>query len=193
MAGYLRSRKRRGRWFHYYRRNGKEISLNVHGLPPNDPRVMAAYWAEHVRWEHSPQEAQRPQKNSFAWAVDLYLSGNKEWARYARNTQKARLAILRRYVSAQGDRLLSDITQKAIEIALYQKGGQAAVSEYKALKPVFEHARRLHIIERNPMTGMELDRPKSKGFPTADAADIGAFIARWDIGTVGRLIFDLAL
>ncbi|QLH15287.1 tyrosine-type recombinase/integrase [Paracoccus pantotrophus] len=193
MADYLRSRQRRGRWFHYYRRSGKEISLEVHGLPPHDPRVMAAYWAEHVRWEHRPPDAVTPKRHTFAWAVDLYLSGCNDWAEYAESTKKTRLAILRRYVAAQGDRLLSEITQKAIEIALYEKGGQAAVGEYKALKPVFEHMRRLHIIERNPMAGMELDRPKSKGFPTADAEDIAAFIAHWDIGTVERLVFDLAL
>src|SRR5690606_2402892 len=118
--------------------------LEVHGLPPHDPRVMAAYWAEHVRWEHRPPDAVTPKRHTFAWAVDLYLSGCNDWAEYAESTKKTRLAILRRYVAAQGDRLLSEITQKAIEIALYEKGGQAAVGEYKALKPVFEHMRRLH-------------------------------------------------
>lgn len=193
MADYLRSRQRRGRWFHYYRRDGKEVSLGVHGLLPDDPRVQAAYWAEHVRWEHRPPEAVKPNSHTFAWAVDLYLSGSTEWSSYARNTQRSRLAILRRYVAAQGDRPLSSITQKSIEIALYQKGGQAAVSEYKALRPVFEHMRRLHIIERNPMSGMELTRPKSKEFPTAGAQEIAAFMDFWKVGTVERLVFDLAL
>ncbi|WP_323033055.1 tyrosine-type recombinase/integrase [Paracoccus sp. (in: a-proteobacteria)] len=193
MADYLRSRRRRGRWFHYYRRDGREVSLCVHGLPPGDPRVMAAYWAEHVRWEHRPPETVRPSSHTFGWAVDLYLSGSSEWSAYAKNTQRSRLAILRRYVAAQGDRPLSSITQKSIEIALYDKGGQAAVSEYKALKPVFEHLRRLHLIDRNPMSGMELTRPKSKEFPTAGAHEIAAFIAFWKVGTVQQLVFDLAL
>jgi len=51
---YLRSRQRRGRWFQTYRRFEKEISLGVHGLEPSDPRVKAAYWVEHAKWEHSP-------------------------------------------------------------------------------------------------------------------------------------------
>lgn len=56
MADYLRSRQRRGRWFHYYRRDGKEKSLEVHGLPPHDPRVRAAYW-EHDGFDRQPKDS----------------------------------------------------------------------------------------------------------------------------------------
>ena len=38
---YLRSKLRRGRWFHTYRRGGVERSLDVHGLHPTDPKVFA--------------------------------------------------------------------------------------------------------------------------------------------------------
>ena len=191
---YLRSRQRRGRWFHYYRRNGSEVSLGVHGLEPSDPRVKAAYWAEHARWEHRPPDTSTPIKGTFAWAVDLYTSGNWKWLNeYAEGTRKARLAILNRYVRDQGNRPLSEISPRAIETALYAKGGHGAVNEYKTLKPVFEHVKRLGFIPRNPMAGIEIDKPAPKGFLTADADDIAAFIERWEIGTVERLIFDLAL
>ena len=77
---YLRSRQRRGkgRWAHYYRRNGQEISLGVHGLQPTDPRVFAAYCAAHARWEEKPPSAQVPQGGTFAWAVELYQA-TPEW------------------------------------------------------------------------------------------------------------------
>jgi len=67
------------------------------------------------------------------------------------------------------------------------------VNEYKALKPVFEHLRRLGFIAKNPMAGIELERPAIQGFALADADDIAAFQERWPVGTLERLVFDLAL
>lgn len=191
---YLRSKLRRGRWFHTYRRADKEISLGVHGLHPTDPRVFAAYCAEHARWEHRPPDATTPKSGTFAWAVDLYTSGNWKWLNeYSDGTRKARQAILNRYLRAQGNRPLSAITPRDIENALYAKGGHGAVNDFKALRPVFEHVKRLGFIARNPMVGIEIDRPVSNELPTANADDIAAFIKRWEIGTVERLIFDLGL
>lgn len=43
------------------------------------------------------------------------------------------------------------------------------------------------------MAGIELEKPKIKGFPVADADDIDAFQQCWPLGTRERLIFDLAL
>jgi integrase len=190
---YLRSKVRRGRWFHTYRRGDKEISLGVHGLHPTDPKVLAAWAAEHARWQDMPPDTETPQAGTFAWALGLYTSGNDKWAKYSEGTKKSRLAIFARYRKAQGNRPISTITSEAIERALYAKGGHGAVNEYKALKPVFEHLRRLGFIAKNPMAGIELEKPKIKGFPVADAEDIAAFQERWPIGTRERLIFDLGL
>lgn len=190
---YLRSKLRRGRWFHTYRRGDTERSLGVHGLHPSDPKVLAAWAAEHARWQEMPQETATPEAGTFAWALDLYVSGNAAWKKYASGTRKSRLAILERYRRAQGSRPVKTITSEAIERALYAKGGHAAVNEAKALRPVFEHLRRLGFIRKNPMAGIELDRPKVQGFPVADAEDIAAFQNVWPVGTVERLVFDLAL
>ena len=192
-ADYLRSRQRRGRWFHYYRRNGKESSLDVHGLPPHDPRVQAAYWAEHARWQDRPPGTTTPQTATFAWAVDLYMASRHWTEEISQGTRDQRGPILRRYVAAQGDRPLVTITPELIEVALFAKGGHAAVNEYKALKPVFDYLHGLRFIEKNPMLSVEIRKPKIKGFPTADAADIERFQGMWPIGTVERLLFDLAL
>ncbi|MEM7089508.1 MAG: tyrosine-type recombinase/integrase [Pseudomonadota bacterium] len=190
---YLRSKLRRGRWFHTYRRGDVESSLGVHGLHPTDPKVLAAWAAEHARWQDMPPDTESPSAGTFAWALDLYTSGNAEWAKYAEGTRKSREAIFARYRKAQGMRPISTITPETVERALYAKGGHGAVNEYKALKPVFEHLRRLGFIRKNPMKGIELDKPKIKGFPVADADDIEAFQDLWEIGTRERLIFDLAL
>lgn len=190
---YLRSKLRRGRWFHTYRRGDVERSLGVHGLHPTDPKVLAAWAAEHARWQDMPPNTDTPAAGTFAWALDLYVSGNADWAKYAEGTRAARLAIFNRYRMAQGARPVKTITSEAIERALYAKGGHAAVNEYKALRPVFEHLRRLGFIRKNPMAGIELDKPKIKGFPVADADDIAAFQGRWPVATRERLIFDVGL
>jgi len=190
--GYLRSRKRRGRWFHYYRRNGHETSLGVHGLEPDDARVLAAYAAEHARWQERPPDAPTPRSGTFAWAVDIYQA-SAAWRDLAAGTRKSRAAILRRYVAAQGARPLSAITAEAIETALAARGGHAAVNELKALRGVFAHAARLRFIAKDPTAGIRLHKPASAGFPTAGPAEIAAFQDRWPVGTIERLIFDLAL
>jgi len=190
---YLRSKLRRGRWFHTYRRGDVERSLGVHGLHPTDPKVLAAWAAEHARWQDMPPGTETPNAGTFAWALDLYTSGNAEWANYAEGTRAARSAIFTRYRKAQGARPVKTITGEAVERALYAKGGHGAVNEYKAIKPVFEHLRRLGFIRKNPMAGIELDKPKIHGFPVADAEDIAAFQERWPVGTRERLIFDLGL
>lgn len=190
---YLRSRQRRGRWFHYYRRNGRETSLGVHGLDPSDPKVKAAYWAEHVRWQDMPPETTTPYANSFAWGLDIYLSGSHRWTEYAEGTKKSRMAIFNRYRKLQGNRPLSSITTDAIEAALFAKGGHGAANELKALRPVFHHLKKLRIISKNPTMGVELDTPAIKGFPTTNADEIEAFVKRWEVGTRERLIFDLGL
>ncbi|MDJ0994733.1 MAG: tyrosine-type recombinase/integrase [Dinoroseobacter sp.] len=91
------------------------------------------------------------------------------------------------------DRALSSITAEAIETALYAKGGHGAWNEYKALKPVFEHLRKLRIIPKNPYTTVQIDKPETKGFPTATPEEIERFKKHWQVGTVERLVFDLAL
>jgi integrase len=191
---YLRSRQRRGRWFHYYRRNGEERSLGVHGLHPTDPKVFAAYCAEHARWEFSAPETTTPHKGTFAWGLDVYMSGNHKWLNtLAEGTKKPRAAIYNRYRKSQGNRPLSTITSEMIEAALYAKGGHGAVNELKALKPVFEHLKKLRFITKNPCDGVKLEKPAIKGFETAGAKDLERFMNRWEVGTIERLIFDLAL
>ncbi|WP_172332453.1 tyrosine-type recombinase/integrase [Mangrovicoccus sp. HB161399] len=189
---YLRSRQRRGRWFHYYRRDGREIPLGVHGLHPTDPRVFAAYCGEHARWEHRPPETKTPKSGTFAWAVDL-LMASKKWEALADSTKQNREAILRRYVKTQGARPLHTITGDAIDAALYAKGGHAAVNELKALKMVFAHAKRSRFLAKDPTVGLKMERPATEGFPTASADEIEKFQKRWPIGTTERLVFDLAL
>ena len=190
---YLRSRQRRGkgRWFHYYRRAGKEISLGVHGLHRTDPRVFAAYCAAHARW--GPPSAEVPKGGTFAWAVDIYQATSEWKTRLKPQTKQNREAIYRRYVKAQGARPLSTITRDNLESALVAKGGHAAVNELKALRPVFVLAYKLKLIPVDPTFGLKMKRPESEGFPTATADELEAFQKRWPIGTTERLALDLTL
>lgn len=191
---YLKSRTRRGRWFHYYQRNGRETPLGVHGLHPTDPRVVSAWAAEHARWNEAPVGTETPKAGTFAWALDLYTSGNSKWLKeYSEGTRKSRSAIFERYRKSDGSRPIATIRTEDIEAFLYQKGGHGAVNELKALKPVFAHMKKLGFIARDPMASVQLEKPKSKGFLTASPECIEKFRSFWPVGTVERLIFDLAL
>lgn len=103
------------------------------------------------------------------------------------------MAIFKRIIASQGARPLSTITAPDIEAKLAVKGGNAAVNELKAIKPVFKHAAKLRFIRRDPTLGIKIERPETIGFPTANADDIAKFQKRWPVGTTERLVFDLAL
>lgn len=169
------------------------MPLGVHGLPPEDPRVLEAYAAQHRRWEEAPySDGGEPKSNTFAWAVDLYKASHK-WDALAPSTRQNRTAILKRYVDKEGDWPLSLITTDMLEANLYAKGGNAAVNELKALRGVFGHLKKLRLIKKDPTAGVEIERPKTKGYPTAGPEEIQRFQERWEVGTTERLIFDLAL
>lgn len=188
---YLRSRQRRGRWFHYYRRNGREHSLHVHGLQPDAPKVLLAYAIQHERYNQGREE-ESAATGSFAWAVEAYQQ-SKQWEALATETRRQRTAIYVRYIKAQGERPISTISQDDLERALYKKGGFAAIGDLKALRPIFAHLKKMGYLQRDPAAGIKLEKPKTKGFPTADARDIEVFQKHWPVGTSERDIFDLAL
>lgn len=67
------------------------------------------------------------------------------------------------------------------------------MNELKALKPIFAHAHRLRIIAKDPTRGLKMDRPETEDLVTAGAEEIATFQERWKVGTIERLVFDLAL
>ena len=189
---YLRSCRKRGRWFHYYRRNGKEASLGVHGLHPSDRRVFAAYCAAHARHEERATDEPAPKSKTFAWGLDLYLA-SPHWKGLAVETQKHRARLLGAYRVKHANRPLDSITQPDLEAALAMKGGNPARHDLKAIKPVFKYLKAIRAIEFDPAAAVTLDAVKSKGFATASADDIRKFQKMWSIGTTERLVFDLAI
>lgn len=189
---HLRSRRRRGRWFHTYRREGREIGLGVHGLPPDDPRVLAAYAAEHARWEQFRREEARPGPGSLAALIDAF-EASPEFAAYAPLTRKHRAAIHRRYRAAYGAGEAAAVAPVDIEEELAGRSPWVALDELKALRALFRWAVKRRLLPRDPSAGVTLRRPKTVGFETMGAAEIARFQARWAKGTRERLIFDLAI
>lgn len=189
---HLRSRQRRGRWFHTYRREGREISLGVHGLPPEDPRVLVAYAAEHARWEGWRRKEPRPGPGSVAALIDAF-EASAEFAALAALTRKHRAAIHRRYRAAYGDDAAASVAPVDIEDELAARTPWVALDELKALRALFRWGAKRRIVPRDPTAGVILDRPKAGAFPTLGAAEIEKFQKRWARGTRERLVFDLAI
>lgn len=192
VRAHLRSRKRRGRWFHYYRREGREVSLGVHGLPPEDPRVLAAYVAEHARWAEHRQAEPRPAAGSVAGLIALF-EASPEFAALAPLTRKQRAAIHRRYRAAYGADEAAAVAPVDIEDEMAGRSPWMALGELKALRALFRWAVKRRLLPRDPTAGVTLARPKTLGFPTLGADEIGRFQQRWPKGTRERLVFDLAI
>jgi integrase len=115
------------------------------------------------------------------------------WESLAESTRVDRERILTHYRTTQGERPLHTITQDDLQRALEAKGGNPAVNALKALRPLFACLYKLKVIPKDPARGVSLDKPKSDGFVTASADDIERFQRLWPVGTLERLIFDLAL
>ena len=181
----LHSFRRRGRWMHYYRARGVRVPL-VHGVEPDDPRLIAA-WAA-ARQEHAP-----PQRGTVAEAFGAYLESG-EFARLAAATRANRGAVLRRLIREQGDRPVASIRPQHITAALARVAPSTARTNRAHLSAAFRFCRRLGMIERDPAAAAELaPLSKTEGHAPWTADDIERFVARWPRGTPQRLALDLAL
>lgn len=189
----LKSQKRRGRWFHYFRWPNKKETLLIHGVEPDDPQLVAAWAACNAECERTRKPSAAPRQGSVRMGLEAYMASG-EFARLAEATQKSRKAIYRRLMKSQGDRPLSTIAPGDISAALTMKTPHGALTDLKAIKAAFAYMHAVGLIASNPAKDVPRPKlPKSDGFKTWTAEDISLFRARWMRGTSERLIFDVAL
>ncbi|MGG7567872.1 tyrosine-type recombinase/integrase [Rhodovulum sp. DZ06] len=189
----LKSQRKRGRWFHYFRwPNGKETAL-IHGVEPDDPQLIAAWAACNAECDRTRRPEDAPKRGSVKMGLLAYME-SAEFGQLAEATRKARRAVLMRIMRAQGDRPLATVAKADIEAAMIGKSAHAARADYRALRGAFKHLLRIGMVEADPTEGVKLPAPpRSDGFAPWTAEDIEAFRARWPHGTSQRLIFDVAL
>lgn len=189
----LKSQRKRGRWFHYFRwPNGKETPL-IHGVEPRDSRLVAAWAACNAECERTRKPEDAPRQGSVKMGLLAFMETAvfKSWAPV---TQKNRAAVYRRLINGQGDRPLATIAADDIRAAFAVKSASGALADLKALRPAFAYLVSVGLMVADPTAEVPRPRlPKSDGYEPWAAEDIQAFRDRWAHGTMQRLAFDLAL
>ncbi|MGM0584267.1 MAG: tyrosine-type recombinase/integrase [Pseudomonadota bacterium] len=181
----LHSFKRNGRWYHYLRSRGKRIPL-VHGVEPDDPRLMQAWSAKAVG-------KRPPRAGTVAQGFQAYME-SRAFADLAAATRSNRGSILRRLIKEQGDRKLSSIEPRHITAALSRLAPSSARTNRAHLSAAFRYLVTLGMMEADPAAAAEVAKARpSPGHPAWTAKDIERFQGRWPRGTTQRLAFDLAL
>lgn len=133
-------------------------------------------------------------------AARLYRS--PAWLRTAASTQKTYRGVIDRYLdtkNARGRRYgtypVKQVTLGGLEahLAAYNDRPGAAATLRKALKKLFKYAQRLGWIKTNPAADTDPIPTKSKGWHTWTDEEIARFRSYWQLGTMARLTFELAM
>lgn len=120
---------------------------------------------------------------------------SKEWAQIKETTQYTYRGELERFRAKYGDRAAATMTARHVAnlISKMASTPSAANNLRKRLGQLFRLAIELDWRTDNPAKSVKALRIRSTGFATWQEEQIGQFEARWPIGTVQRLAFDLAL
>lgn len=182
----------------YYVRRAGFPKIRINGEPGSAP-FMRAYHDAIAAMEGQPvalpsaRSVRTVRKDSFEWLVNLYYQ-SPVFQGHAPSTQNKRRGILRRICEEHGHRS-KDIPQAAIRAGRDKRGATpAAANNYlKALKAVFRWAVDQHLVETNPVLGVEhLKLHNQIGHHTWTAAECAQFEAAHALGTMPRMAYALA-
>jgi len=181
-------------------RHGKtRIRLRRKGWPaiyvtasPGTPEFTEAYYA----WLNSkPAIAQdRAKPGSFDDLIARFYRENA-WARLNPSTQETYRGILERFRETYGDRSAATMTARHITTLMGKMAETptAANNLRKRLGQLFALAINLGWRTDNPVASVKGLKTRKGGFQTWQEEQIAMFEARWPLGTMPRLAFDLAL
>lgn len=117
------------------------------------------------------------------------------WTDLKATTQGTYRGELERFRAIYGDRSAVTMDAQNIDRLMAKMAGtpSAANNLKKRLSQLFDFAILLKWRTDNPAKAVRSRKTKSKGYRTWQEAQIAAFEARWPVGTMQRLAFDLAL
>lgn len=182
---------RNGKWFYYFRRNGKKTRLP----DPSDPTFHEAYAKalgspNNVKERKPRASAGKP--GSIKWLCERYYQ-TVEFKILADSTQGVRRNILDSILSEEwrasrrafGTFRFSDVKPMHIREIKDAKAGlpEAANARVKALRQVFTWAKKAGHVETNPAFEVEYVHSKTDGHHTWTVDEVYRFWERWPLGT----------
>jgi integrase len=186
-----RQTDRNGKWFYYFRRNGKKTRLPA----PSDPAFHAAYAkalgsTSNVK-ERKPK-ASAGKHGSIKWLCERYYQ-TAEFKVLASSTQRVRRGILDNILSEEwrtsgrafGAFRFADVKPLHVREIKDAKADlpEAANARIKALRQVFTWAKKAGHVETNPALEVGYVHSKTDGHHTWTVAEVYQFWEKWPLGT----------
>lgn len=182
---HVQTVRKGGRVYRYFRAPGRD-RVKLPDLPPEHPEFLAAYLAA-----ASAQPAPKRHPGTIAALAEAYLRSaahadlSPDYRRLIRKEADA-IAI------AGGDARASDLRPRHIAADLAPLAPFRARNRLAAWRYICGHAAQIGLLADNPAAEVKAKRlPKSDGFPPWTVEDVEKFRARWPIGSVQRLAFEL--
>lgn len=183
--------KRRLRFF------GRGFSLYLHA--PFDSAEFAAEYAAALARDQllpvrQPIGAERTIPGSIGALVVSYFELVLPLKK-SEGTRAARRGLLEKFRAEHGHRSVAGASWQLLEGIILKKAKGAphgANNLHKALTDLFKHAVRLELRADNPMLNVARIKTDSDGHHTWTAVEIAQYRAYWPLGSVPRLVLELA-
>jgi integrase len=170
---------------YYYRPKGRK-GVPLPDLPPDHPKFLAAYAEAAGDAPRAPVTS-----GSIAAAVAAYKA-SPAFLLLASGTRAARRPMLDEIAERYGHARAAGLTARHIAADLDRREGHARNNRLRAWKGLGKFMAEKRITSGDPTAGLrKVAVAKSDGRAPWTLADIAAFRARWQIGTIERLAMEL--
>jgi integrase len=186
---YVKSYTSNGQAYNYFRRGDSKTRLP--GLP-GSAEFMLAYQSALDQFA-APIGTSRSKPGSVAASVAAYF-GSAQFTEMAASTQASRRSILQRFSDKHGDKPLSEMPSKFIEVLLASMPSRnVARSAFKALRAFCQYAVAAGHMSADPTQAVKRPRAKNEHRRPWTPEEVAQFEAAHPIGSKARLAFALGL
>lgn len=188
----VRERSRHGRVMFFYRK-GKGPRIRLPDAFPS-PEFNAAYAAIISGQAPAAPRRRSTPAGTLRWLIERYKE-SALWATYSPSTRRQRDLIFVDTIERANNPPFAEITRRHMQQALDDRAATPAQANsfLKAMRGLFDWAVKADYLETSPCAGVDRLTYRSDGFPAWTIEDAQAFCARWPVGTMPRLAFELYL
>lgn len=180
-----RERTRHGRPVWYVRVDkGPRIRLSAeYGTPEFNAAYRAALEGK------GQATSGRARAGSLGWLIDQYRESSA-WRGYSLATRRQRENIFKQVIASAGHQPFAKITEATIVAGRERRRDTPFQARHflDAMRGLFDWATEVQHVRTNPAANVKYPRLKSgAGFPVWTESDVGAYEARWQLGTRQRV------